>query len=157
MRGYYAWPGYYGNGMYGHMGMGIWGYPLVEVKATKEELEKIKNTEVNENPHLRSTQEVTGYDINATDGDIGKVQDFIVDDTTWKIHFLIVRTGNWFLEKEVLISPRWIKEVKWEEQNVTINHTKEEVKNSPKYDTSQPFDDAHEGIMNAYYGKGIYD
>ncbi len=157
MRGYYAWPGYYGNGMYGHMGLGIWGYPLVEVRATDEEVEQIQEKQIDENPHLRSTSEVTGYDINATDGDIGKVEDFIVDDTNWKIHFLVVKTGNWFSEKQVLISPQWIKEVKWEEQNVTINHSKDKVKNSPKYDPSQPFDDTYEHTVDDYYGKGIYD
>jgi hypothetical protein len=72
---------YYGNGMYGHMGLGVWGYPLVEVRET-EKRNDTKKTEkhANDKPHLRSTQEVTGYDIHATDGDIGEVEDFIIDD-----------------------------------------------------------------------------
>jgi hypothetical protein len=50
-----------------------------------------------------------------------------------------VETGNWFSGKKVIISPRWIKDVKWQEQTV-INHSKEE--NSPEYDSSQPLNDS---------------
>jgi len=106
-----------------------------------------------DNSHLRSTNEVTGYTIHATDGDIGEVEDFIIEDTTWKINFLVVETGNWFSGKKVLISPRWIKNVKWEEQKVTINHSKDEVKNSPEYDSTQPINDSYEHALNDYYEK----
>ena len=157
MRGYYSWPGYYGYGMFGYWGLGMWGYPVAEVNATENELKQMKATEhENGNPHLRSTQEVTGYDIHATDGDIGEVEDFIIDDTTWKIHFLVVETGNWFSGKKVLISPQWIKDVKWQEQEVSINHSKDEVKNSPEYDSSQEINETYEHSINDYYGKEIY-
>jgi sporulation protein YlmC with PRC-barrel domain len=95
--------------MYGHMSM--WGYPLVEVRETENDTKVKRKKHANDKPHLRSTQEVTGYDIHATDGDIGEVEDFIIDDVSWKIHFLIVETGNWFSGKKVIISPRWIKDV----------------------------------------------
>jgi hypothetical protein len=66
--------------MYGHMGLGV-GYPLVEVRETEKEITQSKTEKhANDKPHLRSTQEVTGYDIHATDGDIGEVEDFIIDD-----------------------------------------------------------------------------
>jgi uncharacterized protein YrrD len=150
IRGYYSWPSFYGHGMYGHMGLGMWGYPLVEVR--EKELKRKKTEEhTNDKPHLRSTKEVTGYDIHATDGVIGAVEDFIIDDTTWKIDFLIVETGNWFSGKKVIISPHWIKNVKWEEQKVTINHLKEEVKNSPEYNSSKPINDSYEHELNDYY------
>jgi hypothetical protein len=86
--------------MYGHMGLGVWGYPLVEVRETEKEIQSKTEKHANDKPHLRSTQEVTGYDIHATDGDIGEVEDFIIDDVSWKIHFLIVETGNWFSGKK---------------------------------------------------------
>ncbi len=153
MRGYYSWPGYYGYGMYGYWGLGMWGYPLVEDR----EMNQMKETEhTDDNPHLRSTSEVKGYDIHATDGDIGEVKDFIIDDVTWKIHFLVVETGNWFSGKKVLISPQWIKDVKWEENEVTINHSKDEVKNSPEYDSSQPVNDTYEHSLHDHYRKEIY-
>ena len=156
MRGYYSWPGYYGYGIYGHLGLGMWGYPLIEVREPEKEIKKIKAKEHTvDNPYLRSTKEVTGYEIHATDGDIGEVEDFIIDDLTWKIHFLVVETGNWFSGKKVLISPQWIKEVKWQDQNVTINHSKEELKNSPEYDSSQPINDTYDDALLDYYKKEI--
>ncbi len=155
MRGYYSWPGYYGYGYgIGYGGFGMWGYPAVEESAEEKQMKQMKDTEhANDNPHLRSTHEVTGYDIHATDGDIGEVEDFIIDDATWKIHFLVVETGNWFSGKKVLISPQWIKDVKWQEQKVTINHSKDEVKNSPEYDSSQPVNDTYEHSLHGYYGE----
>jgi len=154
MRGYYFWPGYYGDGMYGQ---GMWGYPLIEIRSKDKGTEKIKATEHEaDNPFLRSIQEVTGYEIHAMDGNIGEVIDFIIDDATWKIHFLVVDTGNWFSENKVLISPKWIKNVNWQEQNVTINHSKEEVKNSPEYDSSQPLNDTYEHSLDNHYGNSIY-
>lgn len=158
MRGYYAWPSYYGYGygygLYGYWGHGIWGYPVAEESKEEKEIQKIKETaHENDNPHLRSTQEVTGYDIHATDGNIGEVEDFIIDDDSWKIHFLVVETGNLFSGKKVLISPHWIKDVKWKEKNVTINHSMDEVKSSPEYDSSQPINDLYEHSLNDHYKK----
>jgi len=149
--------GYYGYEMYGQMGLGKWGYPIVERRETETEIKKTKATEhSDDNPHLRSIQEVTGYKIIATDGDVGEVEDFIIDDVTWKIHFLVVEIGNWFSGKKVLISPHRIKDVKWQEQNVIINHSQDEVKNSPEYDSSQPMNDTYEHSLHDYYGKEIY-
>jgi len=157
MRGYYSWPGHYGYGTSAYRGLGMWGYPMLEVSALEKEMKQMKSAEkANDDPHLRSTHEVTGYDIHATDGDIGEVEDFIIDDATWKIHFLVVESGNWFSGKKVLISPQWIKDVKWQEQNVTINHSKDEVKNSPEYDSWQAINDSYENSLNDYYEKEIH-
>jgi hypothetical protein len=46
-------------------------------------------------PHLRSTDSVSGHSIQATDGEIGHVEDFIIDDETWAIRYLVVATRNW--------------------------------------------------------------
>jgi sporulation protein YlmC with PRC-barrel domain len=157
MRRYYSLPGYYQYGLYGYMGIGMWGYPAIEESAANKAMKQMKESgQAYNNPHLRSTQEVTGYDIHATDGDVGKVEDFIIDDATWKIHFLVVKTGNWFFGKKVLISPQWIKDVKWEKQEVTIKHSKDEVKNSPAYDSSQPLNDTYEHSLHDYYENEIY-
>jgi hypothetical protein len=47
--------------------------------------------------HLRSTHAVSGYNIQALDGDLGRLEDFIIDDGTWTIRYLIINTGTWFL------------------------------------------------------------
>jgi uncharacterized protein YrrD len=154
IRGYYAWPGYYGSGMVGYWGLGMWGYPIMEVNATEEEIKKMETAKHEyENPHLRSTNEVTGYDIHATDGDIGKVEDFIFDDVTWKIHFLVVETGSWFSEKKVLFSPVRIKEIDWKNDAVVINTTIAHVKSSPEYDSNKEISDVYMSTLNDHYNE----
>jgi uncharacterized protein YrrD len=153
MRGYYSWPGYYGYG-YGYGGFGMWGYPLVEESAEEKEMNAKEHA--NENPHLRSTHEVMGYDIHATDGDIGEVEDFIIDDATWKIHFLVVDTGHWFPGKKVLISPDRIKEIDWETDAVIINTTIAQVKSSPEYDPAQELTEASMLILHDHSSSELF-
>ena len=87
-----------------------------------------------DDPHLRSTRQVTNYNIHATDGEIGHVEDFIVDDENWAIRFLVVDTRNWLPGKKVLLSPQWIKRVEWADSSVHFDLTRESVKNSPEFD-----------------------
>jgi hypothetical protein len=94
-------------------------------------VETTRHTE-SDDPHLRSTQDVTGHTIQAKDGEIGHVEDFVVDDETWAIRCLIVDTRNRWPGKEVLISTRWIERVSWEESKVFINLTRETIKQGPE-------------------------
>jgi uncharacterized protein YrrD len=155
MRGYYSWPGYYGYGMYGYgyWGLGMWGYPVVEESAEEKEMNATEHA--NDNPHLRSTHEVKGYDIHATDGDIGEVEDFLIDDSTWKIDFMVIDTGHWFPGKKVLISPDWIKKIDWETGAIIINTTIDHVKSSPEYDASKHLTTEYEANLQNYYGRFI--
>jgi sporulation protein YlmC with PRC-barrel domain len=84
-------------------------------------------------PNLRSTYEVSGYHIQATDGEIGHVEDFIIDDETWAIRYLIIDTQNWWPGKKVLISPQWINRVSWDESKAFVNLPCETIKQCPEY------------------------
>jgi hypothetical protein len=84
-------------------------------------------------PHLRSVHAVSGYHIQAADGEIGHVEDFLIDDETWAIRYLIVNTRNWWPGKKVLVSPQWIERVSWTESKVFVNLSREIVKQSPEY------------------------
>jgi hypothetical protein len=61
------------------------------------------------------------------------VNDFVIDDITWKIQFLVVEAGNWLFGKKVLFSPDRIKEIDWKTGAVIIDTTIAQVKNSPEY------------------------
>jgi len=104
-------------------------------------------------PHLRSTDEMKGYAIHATDGEIGKVDDFIVDDRNWKISFLVVDTGTWLDRDKVLLSTKWITGVKWDNSVVIVSISTDAVQNSPAYDESLLNDDVYEKNLYDYYGK----
>ena len=87
-----------------------------------------------DDPHLRSCKVVIGYHIEATDGDIGHIEGMLVDEETWRICHLIVNTSNWWLGHQVLIEPKLIKGVSWSAALVSLNVTRQTVKNAPIYD-----------------------
>ena len=105
--------------------------------------------------HLRSTKKVTGYKIHAVDGEIGKVVDYIIEDTTWKIKFLVVETGSLLDSRKVLLPTQWIKEVNWDNSVVIVDVTTEAVKNSPLFDASEAVNDAYEHNLYDYYGREV--
>jgi len=103
-------------------------------------------------PQLRSCDQVKGYTISATDGAIGDVEDFIVDDNNWKIDFIEVDTGNWLPGKKVLISPSWIKDIDWPTSSVAVNASIDQVKNSPEYNPDQPLTEEYQSHLHQHYG-----
>lgn len=149
---YYPWQTYYDAGLYGD-GMGMLGtFPLTPLVTENTLQERKVNEETEIKTHLRSTHELKGYIIHATDGEIGKVFDFILNKQSWQIIFIVVKTGNLFSEKKVLISPFWIKEVKWNMQEVMVNVSVEAVKNSPEYDPSKPIESDYTKDLHDHYG-----
>ncbi|MDP3436989.1 MAG: PRC-barrel domain-containing protein [Bacteroidales bacterium] len=126
-----AYYGYYGYPIYWN-GASMWGsYPYII--RDREKWNKTDKQEKNWDPHLRSTDEVSGYHIQANDGEVGHIVDFIVDEETWAIRYLIIDTTNWFGGKKVLISPRWTDRISWNDSKVFVNLSLDEVKQSPLY------------------------
>lgn len=138
---YYQWPQYWEGGYGG--ALGITPYPLFE----KPLLQESSASDRKDDPHLRSTRQVTGYKIHATNGEIGHVADFMVNDQNWAIRYLVVDTGNWLPGKKVLISPSWIKSVNWDDASVTVDRMRESVKNSPDADPAKAADPNHPGCL----------
>lgn len=106
--------------------------------------------------HLRSSGEVEGYHIRATDGEIGHVEDYILELEPWVIRYVIVDTRNWLPGRKVLISPDWINFVDWSQRSVGVDMTREAVKNSPEYDPAQPVNRAYEVRLYDFYGRPYY-
>jgi hypothetical protein len=109
-----------------------------------------------ENVHLRSTQEVTNYYIEANDGDIGHVHDFLVDDENWTIRYVVVDTRNWWPGKKVLVSPEWIRSVSWTDSRVYVDLLRDTIKNGPEYDPSAPLSREYENRLYNHYGRSQY-
>ncbi len=101
--------------------------------------------------HLRSAAKVTGYHIEATDGEIGHVEDFIIDDETWEIRYMVVDTRNRLPGKKVLIAPRWIHQVSWDNSKVYVNLSREAIENEPEYH-SDDFNREYEEKLHDRYG-----
>jgi len=129
---YYPWTDYWGTGFYPGP---VWGVipstPVFDPRTIREE-DRTKLS--HEDLHLRSSHQVKGYHIHASDGDIGHIDDFILDDQTWQISYLLVNTHNWIGAKKVLVAVRHIKEVQWKDSKVVVDITVDEIKNSSAID-----------------------
>jgi uncharacterized protein YrrD len=119
----------------------------------KWEEELPAGTDSGQSSNLRSTAEVTGYHIQASDGEIGQVTDFLFDDEEWAIRHLVVDTGNWLPGREVLISPPWIDRIRWAEQRVYVALTQDSVRHSPPFDPDLLDIEKYEKQLLAHYKK----
>ena len=146
--GYYGWPMYwYGSSMWG-------AYP--SIVRDHEKWEKTDQMEKALDARLRSSHTVRGYRIQAKDGGIGHVDDFIIDDETWAIRYLIIGTLNWWPGKKVLISPRWIERVSWDESKAFLNMPRDTIRQSPAYtDESMPTRN-YEAELHHHYNRQVY-
>lgn len=82
-------------------------------------------------PRLRSAEEILGYAIRATDGEIGTVDDILVDPTTWNIVYLVLDTGGWLVSKRVIVAPTWTKIISWQNREVELEMSRADIEASP--------------------------
>lgn len=106
--------------------------------------------------HLRSAKEIRGYEIHASDGSIGHVDDFVVDDEIWEIRYLTIDTSNWWFGKKVLVSPDWASEVSWEDRRVEVLLSRDAIKSSPEWDPTIAVNREYETRLYDYYRKPKY-
>jgi len=159
---YYGWPLYWSGGDL----WGSWAYPthlaaqggmiLPAPPPVDTDAAHNMDTAESEDSHLRSTQEVIGYALEASDGEIGSVDDFILDDESWAMRYAVADTGNWWPGKKVLIDPRWIHKVSWAESTVHVGLLREAIRHSPEYDPSMPISREYEARLYGHYGRSRY-
>lgn len=153
---YYGWSPYWGSGFnmggYGYMGGGYMGNAIASRESRQREEHIADARRSHDDLHLRSIEAVTGYHIHASDGEIGHVEDFLLEDADWSIHYLVVDTKNWWPAKKVLISPRSAREIVWTDKLVNLDVDRQRVKDSPTYDASTIVDRAYENRFHSYYG-----
>jgi hypothetical protein len=133
----------------------MWGSSPYIIRDNNIQVESMQNRETWD-PDLRSTLEVSGYHIHAEDGDIGHVEDFIIDDQTWAIQYLIVDTKNWLPGLKVLISPKWIERVSWGKSKVHVNLTRDAIKKSPSYTETSLITRNYENDLHKHYNREGY-
>jgi len=151
---YYPWGTYWGADPDEH-GAGIFGAMPSELYNSELNTSKAPTAVAVESndQHLRSTDNVTGYKIHATDGEIGKVVDYIIDDTNWQIKYIIVETGSWLDSRKVVLPVRWIRDISWENSVLIANVTTEQVQTSLEFNPDEVLNSSYGENLNAYYGK----
>lgn len=148
---YYGFPYYWGAA-------GVWGMgadPGVLANSGWSDAAG-ENPEDQGDIHLRSANEVRGYHIQGTDDAIGHVEDFIVDDETWQVRYLVIDTTNWLFGKKVLVNPYWASRISWSERIVHIDLTRETIENSPEWDAAAAVNREYETQLYDYYGRPVY-
>jgi hypothetical protein len=129
--GYYGWPNYWD----GSEIWGLSGFPVLNLSAKTLPGKSATANGPKPKPadaHLRSTQAVSGYHLQATDGIIGHVCDFMIDEKSWALLQLVVKIGHRFAGKEVQIPTSKVDRISYEESTVFVNLTKQEVGQSPE-------------------------
>ena len=143
---HYAWPGYWGINFYVPPIPEITSFLAstsaeADMRATSGEgIQKI-------DPHLRSIRDITKCRIIAQDGKVGRVDDFQIDETSWSIRYLMICTQYWRPKKRILLSPQWIKQVDWQDQQMFLNLSKNELKKCPEFDETKPINPDYEGKL----------
>lgn len=126
---YYGYPMYWaGDGLWGMGALPVFD-PLTEARQVAILAPDEPNSDVSAaDSHLRSGSEVTGYHIRAEDGDIGHVEDFLIDSETWRIEALQIDTRNWLPGRHVQIDPALIGSVDWVERVVVVHMSRDAVR-----------------------------
>lgn len=164
--GYYGYPAYWG-------GMGLWGeglypyalepgfagYSIDQAERQREEAafaqaERARHRQ--DDPHLRSCKVVTGYHVQALDGEIGHVEDLLVDEETWAIRYLVLNTSNWWMGHRVLVAPQWITGVHWSDESMAIDLTRASIQQAPPYDSSAELNRQREMGLYDHHGRKGY-
>jgi len=148
---YYQWPYYWQPGGVSGIGPGT-----VSVDPASADRDRETSAERATNPNLRSVSEVLGYNIQARDGEIGFLEDFIVEEQDWNVVYLIVNTGNWLSDRKVLVSPQWIERISWPNSTVEVDLKRDTVRHSPELDPSAPIDREYETKLYDHYGRNKY-
>ena len=145
---YYNFPPYWG-------GVALWGRygePGAEPDAADgKQAEDDRKHGGRWDSHLRSAHEVRGYRIMAIDGQVGHVDNFLMDTDTWAIRYLVVNTGKWLKKHEVLVTPKLVDQVIWAEAQININASRDLIEGAPLYEEAAQVDRDYEQALFAHY------
>ena len=99
----------------------------------------------------RTIQQLRGLQLAASDGEIGKVREIYFDDEHWQVRYLVVRTGSWLTERDVLIAPQALGEIDPQSGTIAVHLTREQVRNAPPIETDKPVSRQYEERLHENY------
>ena len=152
--GYFAYPYYWGGTIMWGPALYPSGLPIPATVINEALADRIRKESTDS--HLRSNEAVTGYHIDAADGEIGHVEGFVMDDQSWAIRYIEVATRNWWPGKKVLVAPSWIQRVSWMDSKVYVGLSREAIKEAPEFLESVPITRKYEDRLYLHYGQAPY-
>lgn len=108
------------------------------------------------NPRLGSAEEIRGYRVRGSDGEIGHVEDLVVDTEDWVIRYVVVDTRSWLPGKKVPVAASWVSGVNWADAELSVCVDSIEVKEAPAWSPRIPIDRVYEEKLHAFYGRTPY-
>ena len=145
------WDGAYLGRMTGATASPMMAPPYLGVQLNSERRAEIADDQEGD-PHLRSVVEVIGYHVHALDGDIGHVENFMLESQDWSLQYFVVDTSNWWLGKRVLIATQAVKAVEWSDRHIRLDVSREQVKTSPVWDPIIAFNELERTHLHRHYG-----
>lgn len=148
---HYHYPAYWDGG-------GLWGtgpcpYPSAAPPAGVDRAAAIYPGGM----QLRSTERIYGFEVHGTNADIGTVHDFVFDDESWQIRYLVIDTQGWWPGgRRVLIAPPWVDRVDWTRQHIHVALTRDMVRCSPVYQDVASIHRDYEVLLHANYARRGY-
>lgn len=143
---YFKWPIYWSV-------KGIAGETAAETLVNMSANEEAGNEEADYDSHLRSVNEVLGYQVEAKNGAVGYIDDLIIDLQQWTINYLVIDTGSLLSSKTVLVAASWIDEFAWSVSKVFVNLTKESIEEGPEYSPNTPINSDLKQQLYDFHGR----
>lgn len=121
---------------------GPWGTPMQAAGAPYMSPDRLARLEAQDQPpsgnHLRSANEVIGYSVEASNGSAGRVEDLLVDDTSWKVHHIVVDTTSWWPGGEVLVPADLVAAIDWPRNEIKFDLSREDIRSRPEFPPAGP-------------------
>jgi hypothetical protein len=149
---YYGWEPYWAGSYFEGAIAADFVPPRYRPEARMQNVSTVSPLKKAGDPHLRSAEEVIGYHIHATDGEIGHVDGFLTEEFGWGIRHIKVDLKKCIPGSKVLVSPLCVSMIDWIERLVFLNVDREEVRDCPLYDPSTTVAGAYEALSRQYFG-----
>lgn len=105
---------------------------------------------------LRRARKVLSFEIATSDGQVGRVDDLVLDLDSWTFRYLVVDTSGWLPGKRVLVSPQWLRRVDWSRRTLVLDLPIDRIRSSPEYDRSAALDRRFEEMLHEHVGRQGY-
>jgi len=150
---YYGWDPLWGGSTFG---AGAIASPLSAPPyfgaGFREHADSGEAQEAEGDPHLRSIAAIKGYHVHARDGEIGHVENLLIEDATWTVHYLIIDTSNWWMGKHVLLAPYAVRGIGYAEKTVDVDVTRDAIEAGPPWDPITMIDTYYAKRLHHHYG-----
>ncbi|SER72148.1 PRC-barrel domain-containing protein [Salipaludibacillus aurantiacus] len=136
------------------VGNGVWGTTAAPHDMMNEEAQLLQPEQGDDRTYVHQAKNVTGYTLSVKDETFGKIDDLLIDGSTFQIKYFIVDSRKWFPGgKKVIISPQWIDEIFWDTAQIRIDVTRQQIEDAPEYRPEMDLSDRREADLWLHYKK----